>query len=298
MGYLLAALTGGFLFFNSQATPNKVAGRIETALRQQFPGAQVDVDIKGKRGLNVVKGKFREVRLSMSNFKTAGVALPPVQMNPNPKNKGRIGRATLQLRDFDFNGLKVELAELEMGDVVYDLDALKKSQLGIASVGPGHARLIVPAASLQAFMQGRVKDVKNARLSLQNGRVRLTGTRATPLLGDLPFVLTARPEARNGNGIWLADTRVTLDETELPPALTQGLIGQLNPIFVFDADNKLPFRINIKTLSALNDKLELGGDVTFVPATVTAPATTTPPATLPQPMLTTPATNAPAMATN
>ncbi len=292
MGYLLAALAGGFLFFNSQATPDKVAGRIETVLRRQFPGAQVDVDIKGKRGLNVVKGRFREVRLSMSNFKTAGVALPPVQMNPNPKKKGRIGRALVQLRDFDFNGIQVELAELELGDVVYDLDALKKSQLGIVSVGPGRAHLIVSAAALQSLVQERVKDVKNARIALQNGQLRLTGTRATPILGDVPFALTARPQVRNGNQIWLANAVVTLGGQELPEALTQNIIGPLNPIFAFD-DSKLPFRVALKTLSARNDKIELSGDVSFVPlaATATQPQTTTPQMSVPQ--ATTPQANTP-----
>lgn len=287
MNYLLAALAGGFFFLNSQATPNKVAGRIESVLRQQYPGARVDVDVKGSRGLKTLKGNFREVHLSMSNFRTvaangqpaqtqAQIAMQSAPVNPNPK-KGRVGRATVQLRNFDFNGIQVELAELEMGDVIYDLDAIKKSQLQIISVGPGRAHLVVPASSLQALVKERVKDIKNARISLQNGQLRLTGTRAAPIIGDLPFSLTARPEVRNGSEIWLADAVVTLGGQALPGALTQNIVGPMNPIFSF-FNSKMPFRVLLRNLTARNDKLELGGDVSF-PA---LGATAKPPVTAPQ----------------
>ena len=49
MGYLLAALAGGFLLFNSVATPNRAERKVESALRKQFPGAAVDVEIEGSQ---------------------------------------------------------------------------------------------------------------------------------------------------------------------------------------------------------------------------------------------------------
>ena len=51
MGYLLAALLGGTLFFNSQATPEtRGTRRWKKALRRQYPSAQIDVQAEGKRG--------------------------------------------------------------------------------------------------------------------------------------------------------------------------------------------------------------------------------------------------------
>lgn len=299
MHYLLAALAGGFLFFNSQATPDKVAGRIETTLRRQYPGARVDVDVKGRRGLNVLRGNFREVRLSMSNFKAA--TAPPAGITQNAKKKGHVGRALVQLRDFDFNGIRIELAELEMGDVVYDLDALKsKSQLQIASVGPGRAHLIIPAASLQALVKERVKDVKDARLSLQDGQLRLTGTRAVPIIGDVPFGLTARPEIRNGSEIWLADAIVTLNGQAVPDVLTKTIVGPMNPVFSFGGDNKAGFRILLRNLVARKDKIEISGDVSFPGLNATTPQITTPQITTPQvttPQITTPQVTTPQVTT-
>lgn len=296
MGYLLAALAGGFVFFNSQASPRKAAGRVETVLRQRFPGAQVDVDIRGKRGANVLKGRFREVKVEMASFQLAGAPLPPMRAVPQVKSQGSIGRATLQLRDFNYGGLKAELAEIEVGDVVYDWDALKQSRVQLLAVGPARARLIVPAASLLTFLQTKLKDVKDARLTLQNGLVRLSGTRPAPFIGTpLAFTLTARPEVRKGTEIWLAEPQVALGEAPLPPALIGGMLGQLNPIFIFDRDGKWPFHVNITSLLARDNKLEIAGNLIFVPANM--PALNAPKANVPgAPVPNTPAVVAPPVA--
>jgi hypothetical protein len=153
MGYLLAALAGSLLFFNSQATPNKAAQVMETALRKQFPQAQVDVDITGKRGLNVVNGKFKTVRVQMSGFGSSGGAIIPIQAVRDPKKAGRIGQMSLQLRDFELNGLNIESADIAWSNVVYDFNSLKKdNKLQLAGAAPGTARITVSAASLQTLL--------------------------------------------------------------------------------------------------------------------------------------------------
>ena len=62
MGWLLAILAGGFLTFNAVVTPDKAASEAEKALKKQFPGAEIQVKIEGKRGKDVLNGRFRKSR--------------------------------------------------------------------------------------------------------------------------------------------------------------------------------------------------------------------------------------------
>ena len=277
MGYLLAALLGGFLVFNSQATPRKAEKIAEASLQKRFPGAQVDVAIEGKRGFNVLHGKFTRVRVALAGFGT--LAELPLQMTPQAKNRGRVGILELQLRDFIWNDLKVDAADLTFKDVVFDRDLLKREgRINIVSCGPGTVRLTIPAGSLETLTRARLKDVQEARLTLQNGQVRVTGKRAAPLVGVLmPFTMTADLRARNGGEIWLSEPKVSVGDLPLPAMLTNSLLGDVNPIYVFDRQKKWPFRVQLTSIQTPANKLEINGGLTFVPAsTGRVPASTSP----------------------
>jgi hypothetical protein len=125
---------------------------------------------------------------------------------------------------------------------------------------------VVPASSLQTLLQSRLTDVKDARLSLQDGRVRLTGTRPAPVIGiPVAFTLSARLELREGREIWLQDPQISLGETRMPSSLIKGFWDDKKPVYVFEQDEKWPFRLTITSLAARNDKLELDGDLFFTP---------------------------------
>jgi hypothetical protein len=272
MGYLLAALFGGLLLFNSQATPDRAARGMESALRRQYPGRQIDVEVKGKRGLNVVRGKFKSVRLTMTGGSASGASLFPIAAVAKANKAGRIGRVAVQLRDFDLDGLRIESADLNWADVVYDWGALRKtSQMNFVSAGPANARILIPVASLQTLLLQRVKDIQNPKMSLQNGRVLVSGTRPAPIFETpLPFTLSARPEVRNQTEIWLSDVQATFAGSPLPPALLSGLTEKFNPVYRFSLSDKWPFSMNITRLNAQNDKLEVLADLTFIPAAATS----------------------------
>ncbi|HVF84779.1 MAG TPA: DUF2993 domain-containing protein [Abditibacteriaceae bacterium] len=272
MGYLLAALFGGLLLFNSQATPERAARGMESALRRQYPGRQIDVEVKGKRGLDVVRGKFKSVRLTMTGGSASGASLFPIAAVAKANKAGRIGRVAVQLRDFDLDGLRIESADLNWADVVYDWGALRKtSQMNFVSAGPANARILIPVASLQTLLLQRVKDIQNPKMSLQNGRILVSGTRPAPIFETpLPFTLSARPEVRNQTEIWLSDVQATFAGSPLPPALLSGLTEKFNPVYRFSLSDKWPFSMNITRLNAQNDKLEVLADLTFIPAAATS----------------------------
>jgi hypothetical protein len=282
MGYLLAALLGGFLVFNSQATPRKAEKIAESALQKRFPGATVDVSIEGKRGMNVLHGKFSKVRILLAHFGTLSEV--PLQVAgtggvPNSTkrgvNRGSVGLLELQLRDFLWNDLHIDAADLTFQNVVFDRDLLKdQGRISLLSSGAATAHLTIPAASLETLMRSRLKDVQEARLTLQNGQVRVTGKRPAPLVGVLvPFTLTANLKTRNANQIWLDEPQVKVGDVPLLPAMTNSLLGDINPIYVFDRARKWPFLVELTAVQTIDNKLELNGNLTFAPPVTTPPAT-------------------------
>ena len=68
MGWLLAIVAGGLFTFNAVVTPDRAAGEAKKALQKQFPDADVQVVIEGKRGKDVLNGRFRKIDIELSNL--------------------------------------------------------------------------------------------------------------------------------------------------------------------------------------------------------------------------------------
>jgi len=270
MKFLFGALVGGFLLFQSQASPKKVAGKIAGALRAKYPDAKVEVDVKGKRGTNVLNGRFDEVAVRMADF-SAGAAGFSLVAVPDARKKGFLGKTSIRLQNFGAGGVRVAALNLEWNDVVYDRAALTKdSRLAIVSAGAARGELVLAADALLPFIAAKMPEVENARLRFSGGLMTLSGTRAAPLVGTpIGFSLVAKPVAR-GRELWLEDVQIAFGGAQVPEAFSKSLVGNLNPIFVFDKDNKFPFRIT-KSAVALHDDnangtLQLSSELEFVPA--------------------------------
>lgn len=106
MGWLLAILAGGFLTFNAIVTPDKAASEAEKALKKQFPGAEVQVKIEGKRGKDVLNGRFRKIDIELAHLaldelpiqtataQSASAPVPVVVREPSGSIKAAPPRAT------------------------------------------------------------------------------------------------------------------------------------------------------------------------------------------------------------
>jgi hypothetical protein len=238
-------------------------------LRRQFPGAQVQTKVEGKRGRDVLKGRFRRVRIEMANFQLAAA---PLGSPHKSKKQGKIGRFELALSNFSLSmmGTQVPVQSMEMNfnDVVYDWGVLRKhSQVRLISAGPADAKLALSAPALQPVLQAKFKEVQNLKLSFgANNRVRVTGTRAAPLVGTpIGFVLNGRIEARNGDQLWLADPAVEMGGIPLAATLASPLIGNLNPLYAFDPEKKSPLRVQITSLQTRGDVAHLTANLLFRP---------------------------------
>jgi hypothetical protein len=198
---------------------------------------------------------------------------------------GSIGRIALQLRDFDYSGVRVDVGNIEFNSLTYLVDeagtgSRSEESMKVTGAGPSKAHLVVSAASLQKLMQGRIKDVQDLRLSLQNDRVKITGTRPAPLIGvPMPFSLDGRLEARQGDQLWLSDAQLSLGGAPVPAAMTKSILNSMNPIYVVDFTQRWNFRTDIKTIAARNNKLDITGNLVFMRPAATSPATRPPAAT-------------------
>ncbi len=280
MEILLAALVGGFLLFNANATPQKAEKIIEASLRKTYPRATIDAQVEGKRGRAVLKGNFRRVRLEMAHlgnvsdlpFGAAGSGAGTTVaasgnapgVAPVEGKAGHLGRLELALRDFHYNDLPVESAEFAFDDVTYDMDALKRtSKLMLWRSGPASGRLILDAPALERLFARSLKGVRDVKISLRDGRVIMNAKKVLPLFDlGVPFILTARPEPR-GNEIWLTDGRVAMENTTGFSLSVKNLLNDLNPIYAFDPERKGPFRVRIISVDAQNDKMDIGAELTF-----------------------------------
>ncbi len=263
MEILLAALLGGFLLFNSAATPEKAEKIIESALRKTYPRATVNAEVEGKRGRAVLKGNFRRVRLELTGI--GDVDGLPFSLAREDAKAGHLGRLEMALRDFRFNELPVENAEFTFNKVAYDRDALKKtSKLMFVNAGPASAQLTVGAPALETVFENSLKGVRDVKIKMRDGRIIMDAKKVVPLIDvGVPFTFTAKPEPR-GNEIWLTDGRIAMENVTGFTLPVKNLLGDLNPIFTFDRDQKWPFRVNLTGVGAQNDKLDIVASLTFV----------------------------------
>lgn len=262
MGYLLAALLGGFLAFNSAATPQKAARLAQETLQKAYPGSKVHVEIEGKRGTNVLKGKFRRVRVELSDLTLNSLPFSPVSgaaSNTQPAPKIKIGKAEkieFALANVNFLGLPIARANFDFNTVEYDFNALKKrSQFQIVSMGPAQMKLELGAPALRALFAERLKDLENVAIAFEDDQLILTAQRDVVGL-KTPIRLTARPVGM-GSTVRLENPTLKVGGVALPALAANAVLKDVNPVYTFDSEGTWPFNVDLQTLSTQNNTLVL-----------------------------------------
>ena len=265
MEWFLAALVGGFLGFNALATPGRAEKTLEASLRKTYPQATINAEVEGKRGRAVLKGNFKKVRLEMSNIGSldnlpfgAGTA----------KKVGYLGRLELVLNNFQFNGLPVQRSEFNFNDVAYDFNALKNdSKLSFVKCGPANAKIVLGAAALEQNFGNLLEGVTDVKIALREGLLHMDAKKTLPLIKiGVPFHMTATPIIKNGNEIWLTNGRLAFENTTGLSLRVNNVLADLNPIYVFDAEKKWPFRVNLSGVDAQNNRMTINANLVFAAA--------------------------------
>ncbi len=255
MGYILAALFGGFFLFNSLATPKRASHAVESALRKKFPGAQVRADLQGKRGRDVLNGRFQSARVEISSF-TFGQGLQ-LQVVPSAPNLGRIGHFELALRDFRWHDFHVAQAQMSLDNLLLDWKALRKnSQLKlVASNDPaeprtqGRLRLVLGQDALQSWVSAKYPELQNIRVALASDRsIRVQGTRA--LMGAaLPFEVSGRLELRGGRVLGVQNPVVSTGGVLLAGPMAAAFTKNLSTLYEIDPQGTWPLAVSNTSLN-------------------------------------------------
>ncbi|RYX84026.1 DUF2993 domain-containing protein [bacterium] len=262
METILGVLLGGILAFNAFVTPGKAEKEAEKALRKKFPGATVNVEIEGKRGRDVLNGRFKRVHVELSNLHIEDFPIQTVNEATEPDKKAKfstIGHMEVSLRDLTFNDLPVKTAEISFDDVKYDFNALKKkSDIKLISFSNGKIALGVEAASMTPLIYKRVPDIKNPHVELKGGEIVLTGRKE--LLGAGADILVRGPIVSRGANLDLEGARVEVAGLAIAPLLSGPIVRSLNPLYSFD--EKWPFNVQVTKIAAENDLLQIEGTLT------------------------------------
>jgi hypothetical protein len=265
MEVLAALLLGGFFGFNALATPKRVAKGAEKALRRQFPGATVNVQVTGKRGKDVVNGRFKDIRISLANLSFDAL---PLEANPasglvgTASKVGRVEHLELNLQQLKFGDLPIENLRVAFDNVRYDFGALKNhSQLRLISFSNGRVLLGVRGSSLRSLFALRAPEVRNPSVEVRNGEIILRGER--DVLGSPTPVEVRGPVVARGQNIEIGSARVLVNQAALPPALAAPIVRDINPLFRFDPEDKGPFRLQINSIQSENGVIQVQGALTM-----------------------------------
>lgn len=266
MEALIALLIGGFFAFNALATPRRVAKSAEKALRRQFPGATVAVQVTGKRGKDVVNGRFKDIRISLVNLSFDALPLqaaPPASLVEQRAPKvGRVEHLELDLRDLRFGQLPIERLRVAFDDVRYDFGALKNhSQLRLLSFTNGRVLLGIRGQALRPLFALRAPEVRDPTVEIRDGEIILSGQR--DVLGTQTPVEVRGPVVARGQDIEIGPARVSVNNAALPPAIAAPILRGINPLFRFDPENKGPFRLQINSIQSQNGAIEVQGALTL-----------------------------------
>lgn len=271
MEALALLLLGGYFGFNALATPGRVAKRAESALRRQFPGAQVGVEVRGKRGRDVLNGRFKSIRISLANLSFANLPvasnaeLPTGDKASAKRVKvGHIGHLELALQSLQFGDLPVERVNISFDDVRYDFGALKKqSELRLLSFSNGRIALAVRGSSLGSLFTLRAPEISDSNVEVRGGEIILSGTR--DVLGTPTNVEVRGPVVARGQNIEIGEARVSVAGTALPPALANPITRDINPLFRFDPEGKGPFLLHISSIQSDNGLIQVQGELSLRP---------------------------------
>ncbi len=261
MGYLLAALLGGFFLFNGAATPDRAAKIAEKSLRKQYPGADINVEIEGKRGAPVLKGNFKRVRVEMANLTLA--ALPFEAAAGRPK-LGRIGKIEVALRDLKLGNLPVSRAEMLFEGVAYDFNALKKrGQFRLVKLDKANLGLQLSASALLPAFEAKLQNTTDVTVVAEGQTLTVRGNRA--VMGNVTPILVSGQLVGRGSELRLEGASLSVGGQKVPDAAASVLLKDLNPLYDFDKGLKWPFQTQITSASGAGNAIDIQADLGLKP---------------------------------
>ncbi|PIX39253.1 MAG: hypothetical protein COZ56_18125 [Armatimonadetes bacterium CG_4_8_14_3_um_filter_58_9] len=271
---VLLGVIAGLLIFNASITPEDLARQVEKGLRQRVGKVdELHVALKGPKGYKLRKGNLRKAdvfikgfdadRLSLGGLVShAGVGVGAGTAVSATAKVSRVKELTVQCEDFVYDGANIQQLRLYLYKVRYDRDAAqKRSQFRLLGIEKGVAEVHVP----KSFIQGRVvemlSDLEGVTAQLGTDKVTVSGKKRVLLIA-VPFEVegTLRPK---GNTVHLVNPRLKVTGVGLPAGFTDWVLKKVNPVYVFDQKEELPFSVNITAITVSPDGLAVRAHVSL-----------------------------------
>lgn len=146
---------------------------------------------------------------------------------------GRIWRLQFQVRGAAFEGATVRELRGTLRDVTLDLPRAVGGQLSVRRISGGAAVVVVDETDVQRFLAD-ARDIRGARVRLDDGLVTITGTVAV-LNSSFPVQLDARLAIDRGALVLRVET-LNISGVAIPPTLGEVLMTAVNPLLLAPRD--------------------------------------------------------------
>lgn len=233
-------------------------------IRSQLQGENVFVDVKTLLSgiIDGPRGDVRRGTIVAKNFSTPGL---PLFTEPLRSTKGILRHLRLELDNFYLGNLRVESLRADIPDCRYDYPlALRKKIIRLSKSGVGTGRVVLLAKDLEAFILKKFREIKTAKVTLEEGKVTVEGDGEFVMLRTRFFVV-ARLGSPDGYTLMLQHARILFDGKPAEGLAADTLLKALNPVVDLRADLKLKDAITIEGVDIADGRIEAWGK-TKIPA--------------------------------
>jgi hypothetical protein len=269
MKIVVGGLLAGLVLTNVLITPRTLAKKIRGFLSARVPGVQeLKVDVRGPRGLRALKGKFHSLVIQGRGSDVTPLADELIVAMEKVRYKNGVGHVrevTARASQFIFQSVPIEKADVVLQDVSFSTKQMvqrrKISDLAFDRATAMASILPSTVDQLGASIL-RKKGVTDPAIRLLDGFIEVTGKRRLPLGGETELQATGKLIGK-GNELHVTDLQVKAGENPLPAPLVSAMAKDINPLYTFDERQRLPFRINLRTVTVTPERLMAEGDFIF-----------------------------------
>jgi hypothetical protein len=144
----------------------------------------------------------------------------------------------------------------------------------VVRIGPTTVSAVFGEPALQRFLAPRVTALRDFRLSLEPGRVLVTGKTDTRV--PVEVEIGGRLAARQGDQIHLLDPEFAVVGVGLPGFVCDQIAKQLNPVVDLGQQIKVPLQLTITRINVTPVTLSIRARVKLIPPPAAAGSSAAP----------------------
>ncbi|GBC91921.1 hypothetical protein HRbin15_00381 [bacterium HR15] len=203
-------------------------------IRQRVGGGDIRVRIEPDGIDGLIDGRLKRLVVEASHFTLDGL---PFTLETHRPKTGWIKQFVMRLQDVTLRGLRAERVDAEIPDVRYDRKlAMRKRIFRLSDTGVGRAEMVVRQEDLAVYIRRKYAPyVREVQVEITPTETHVRGT-VVFLGSEVHFQAVGQLTPREGRFLELAEARIEMEGTELPPAAVERMRQWLNPLIDADRD--------------------------------------------------------------